>query len=182
MTFTRMFPYIENNHPNWLIFFREFQTTNQFLSFIYFRQILQVWMFWEDSCWNWWECIMRTQQDKILRSLGIFLALSNRLPEELSATVTGHMPGGDVWFARCELRPIPRVLAEWQTCPEFGDLRKGDHYGRFADSDHFPNEKGVIFPKTARSSIAGIINIQFIPHEHDIFLIPCYPNPIHYIG
>ena len=36
-------------------------------------------------------------------------------------------PGGDVWFARCELRSIPRVLAEWQAGPEFGNLREGDH-------------------------------------------------------
>ena len=37
-----IFPYIGNNHPNWLIFFRGVQTTNQYRWYVYHSQSLVV--------------------------------------------------------------------------------------------------------------------------------------------
>ena len=57
-----IFPYIGNNHPNWLVFFRGVQTTNQiiFQFFIRFHSA--------GSCPNW----TRAQASEMLGENGIF--------------------------------------------------------------------------------------------------------------
>ena len=45
---TCFFPYIGNNHPIWLIFFRGVQTTNQFQKFVARQEWLLFWCFFRD--------------------------------------------------------------------------------------------------------------------------------------
>ena len=47
-----IFPYIGNNHPNWLIFFRGVQTTNQIWSYSLFFWVHHLYPFVSFGLWN----------------------------------------------------------------------------------------------------------------------------------
>ena len=58
-----IFPYIGNNHPNWLIYIRGVQTTNQ----------LAVWQFPPEFCWTVYAEAGRTSWDRFGARLGDML-------------------------------------------------------------------------------------------------------------
>ena len=62
-----IFPYIGNNHPNWLIFFRGIQTTNQMLVWTFFGPNAGGFGIWCDtiqihSGWVWFDVLLMTAQ------------------------------------------------------------------------------------------------------------------------
>ena len=113
-----IFPYIGNNHPNWLIFFRGAETTNQ-LSYMGYAWI----------CFKWrlaWTCCIRIGKMVNIPSWG-----SPFLPGRYSKSNTQPFFAGTRWIPQDLYRSTPTGSEKvTRRCPPYTGASRGESPGQ----------------------------------------------------
>ena len=83
-----IFPYIGNNHPNWLIFFRGVETTNQYI--IFHPNV------WRNLLWS--TCDLLRRRGLISLTFACLIYVADEPDCQSLAPSGDHLSGGQLWY------------------------------------------------------------------------------------